>query len=76
MIFRGRSRCFVPPLISPVNTYPSTSIRIEDEVQLTTDATFGGHTRAFRPYLNGHNVVATTALGRHAVPRRLPMGSS
>jgi hypothetical protein len=43
------------------NTYPSTSIRIEDEVQLTTDATFGGHTRAFRPYLNGHNVVATTA---------------
>jgi len=43
------------------NTYPSFPVKIEDEVSMTTDATFGVCARVFRPYAAGMIVSGVAA---------------
>lgn len=47
--------------IPDANTYPSTSVRVEDEVTSTTDAVYGVFAQAFRPYPTATKITATAA---------------
>jgi len=47
--------------VPDANTYPSTPVKMEDEINHITDATFGVATRAYRPYPTATVVTATAA---------------